>query len=228
MKAEAEARMKAEEEARIQAQLEAQRKAEEEARLAAEREARKRAEEARMAEAYEARRAEEGRMAEDRARMAAEKEAKMRAEMDRIAAEKARLAAEKEAKREAEEARVTAEIERAAAEKVKVRIVSAFEFMVLKRDKSSISQDSQVPRFFYHPKYNPYSPDFRAELASRLANFTPCVGYEIISISGNKVVCNLKKRGDNGYVSVYQLVLEHDGGMLNVTSFDIAKANRIQ
>ena len=250
--AEKEAQRKAAEAARIAAEKEAQRKAAEEARIAAEKEAQRKAaesqpaqeveeqsavvdsqakretEEARMAAEYEARRkADMERVAAERASVAAEKEDKMKAEIERMEAERTRLIAEREAQREAEDARFAAERARVAAEKVKTRIVSAFEFMVQKKSHTGISQDNQVPRFFYHPTYNPYSPNFRAELESRLSDFCPCVGYKIVSINENHVVCLLKKE-TNGMISVYQLSIGHREGLLNVTSFDITKANRIQ
>ena len=250
--AEKEAQRKAAEAARIATEKEAQRKAAEAARIAAEKEAQRKAaesqpakeveeqsavvdsqakreaEEARMAAEYEARRkADMERVAAERASVTAEKEDKMKAEIERMEAERTRLIAEREAQREAEDARFAAERARVAAEKVKTRIVSAFEFMVQKKSHTGISQDNQVPRFFYHPTYNPYSPDFRAELESRLSDFCPCVGYKIVSINENHVVCLLKKE-TNGIISVYQLSIGHREGLLNVTSFDITKANRIQ
>ena len=249
--AEKEAQRKAAEEARIAAEQESQRKAAEsqpakeveeqsavvdsqakreaeEARLAAEYKAKREAEEARMAAEYEARRkADMERVAAERASVAAAKEDKMKAEIERMEAERTRLIAERVAQREAEDARFAAERARVAAEKVKIRIVSAFEFMVQKKSHTGISQDNQVPRFFYHPTYNPYSPDFRAELESRLSDFCPCVGYKIVSINENHVVCLLKKE-TNGMISVYQLSIGHREGLLNVISFDITKANRIQ
>ena len=250
--AEKEAQRKAAEAARIAAEKEAQRKAAEVARIAAEKEAQRKAaesqpakeveeqsavvdsqakreaEEARMAAEYEARRkADMERVAAERSSAATEKGDRMKAEIERMEAERTRLIAEREAQREAEDARFAAERARVAAEKVKTRIVSAFEFMVHKKSHTGISQDNQVPRFFYHPTYNPYSPDFRAELESRLSDFCPCVGYKIVSINENHVVCLLKKE-TNGMISVYQLSIGHREGLLNVTSFDITKANRIQ
>ena len=227
--AEKEAQRKAAEAARIAAEKEAQRKAAEAARIAAEKEAqRKAAEEARMAAEYEARRkAEMERVAAERSSAATEKGDRIKAEIERMEAERTRFIAEREAQREAEDARFAAERARVAVEKVKTRIVSAFEFMVHKKSHTGISQDNQVPRFFYHPTYNPYSPDFRAELESRLSDFCPCVGYKVVSINENQVVCLLKK-DTNGMISVYQLSIGHREGLLNVTSFDITKANRIQ
>ena len=214
------------EEARLAEEVEAERKAEM-ARIAAEKEAKKKADMARMAARAESR-AQESNTVADKARIAAEKEAKMRADMARAAAEQASIVAAKEAKKEAEEARVTAEFNRAAAEKAKAKLMAAFDFMVSKKSATGISQDGMTARYFYHPKFNPYSTDFRTELSSRLARFCPCVGYDIVSINANSVACNLKKREADGSVSIYRLVIEHDGGVLNVTSFDIYKAKRIE
>ncbi|MBR2352530.1 MAG: hypothetical protein IKA70_06305 [Alistipes sp.] len=244
--AEQEAKRRAEEEARIAAEQEAKRRAEEEARIAAEQEAKRRAEEeerriaeykakreaenARMAAEYEARRRAEANTpgAPDIASVAAQKEAQMRAEINRLASERANIAAEQEAKRRAEEARVATEAARSAAEKIHMRIIAAFEFITLKKHHTDIVEDNQVARLFYHPTYNPYSDDFRMLLGSRMANFCPCIGYEIVSITGNRVICNLKKRDENGSMSTYQLAIEHNNGLLNITSFDITKARRIQ
>ena len=244
--AEQEAKRRAEEEARIAAEQEAKRKTEEEARITAEQEAKRRAEEeerriaeykakreaenARMAAEYEARRRAEANTsgAPDIASVAAQKEAQMRAEINRLASERANIAAEQEAKRRAEEARVATEAARSAAEKIHMRIIAAFEFITLKKHHTDIVEDNQVARLFYHPTYNPYSDDFRMLLGSRMANFCPCIGYEIVSITGNRVICNLKKRDENGSMSTYQLAIEHNNGLLNITSFDITKARRIQ
>ena len=244
--AEEEAKRRAEEEARIAAEQEAKRKTEEEARITAEQEAKRRAEEeerriaeykakreaenARMAAEYEARRRAEANTsgAPDIASVAAQKEAQMRAEINRLASERANIAAEQEAKRRAEEARVATEAARSAAEKIHMRIIAAFEFITLKKHHTDIVEDNQVARLFYHPTYNPYSDDFRMLLGSRMANFCPCIGYEIVSITGNRVICNLKKRDENGSMSTYQLAIEHNNGLLNITSFDITKARRIQ
>ena len=239
--AENEAKRRSEEEARIAAENEAKRRAEEArlaeeaeaerkaemARIAAEKEAKKKADMARMAARAESR-AQESNTVADKARIAAEKEAKMRADMARAAAEQASIVAAKEAKKEAEEARITAEFNRATAEKAKAKLMAAFDFMVSKKSATGISQDGMTARYFYHPKFNPYSTDFRTELSSRLARFCPCVGYDIVSINANSVACNLKKREADGSVSIYRLVVEHDGGVLNVTSFDIYKAKRIE
>ena len=244
--AEQEAKRRAEEEARIAAEQEPKRRAEEEVRIAAEQEAKRRSEEeerriaeykakreaenARMAAEYEARRRAEANTpgAPDIASVAAQKEAQMRAEINRLAAERANIAAEQEAKRRAEEARVATEAARSAAEKIHMRIIAAFEFITLKKHHTDIVEDNQVARLFYHPTYNPYSDDFRMLLGSRMANFCPCIGYEIVSITGNRVICNLKKRDENGSMSTYQLAIEHNNGLLNITSFDITKARRIQ
>jgi hypothetical protein len=183
-------------------------------RIAAENEARRKAEMQRIAAENEAKRKAEIQ------RMAAEREAMMKAEVERVAAERARFKVEAEAK----DPRITTE----SFEKIKMRIISAFDFMVLKKDHSNISQDNQVPKFFYHPTFNPYSPDFRMNLDSRLAEFCPCVGYEIVDINEKYVVCILKKRASSGAISIYQLSIEHKGGLLNITSFDITHAKQIQ
>ena len=227
--AEQEAKKKAEA-ARIAAEQEAKRRAEEEERRIAEYKAKREAENARMAAEYEARRRAEANTpgAPDIASVAAQKEAQMRAEINRLASERANIAAEQEAKRRAEEARVATEAARSAAEKIHMRIIAAFEFITLKKHHTDIVEDNQVARLFYHPTYNPYSDDFRMLLGSRMANFCPCIGYEIVSITGNRVICNLKKRDENGSMSTYQLAIEHNNGLLNITSFDITKARRIQ
>ena len=229
--AEKEAKRKAEEAARIAAEEEAKRKAEEAARIAAEEEAKRKAEAARIAAEEEAKR-----KAEMAAYIAAAEEAKRKAEMAaRIAEERSRSISEKESMQEAMRARIVAEREQAAAERERVAaenarttIVSAFEFIATQKSHTSISEDSRVPRLFCHPSFNPYSPNFRSELASRLAAFCPCVGYDIVSINENSVICNLGKREANGTVSIYQLTIKHNGGLLDVTSFDIGKANKIR
>ena len=230
--AEKEAKRKAEEAARIAAEEEAKRKAEEAARIAAEEEAKRKAEEtARIAAEEEAKR-----KAEEAARIAAEKEAKRKAEMAaRIAEDRSRSIAEKESMQEAMRARIAAEreqaaaeSERVAAEKARTTIISAFEFIATQKSHTSISEDSRVPRLFYHPSFNPYSPNFRSELASRLEAFCPCVGYDIVAINENSVICKLGKREANGTVSIYQLTIKHNAGMLDITSFDIGKAEKIR
>ena len=176
------------------------------------------------------------RKAEMAAYIAAAEEAKRKAEMAaRIAEERSRSISEKESMQEAMRARIVAEREQAAAERERVAaenarttIVSAFEFIATQKSHTSISEDSRVPRLFCHPSFNPYSPNFRSELASRLAAFCPCVGYDIVSINENSVICNLGKREANGTVSIYQLTIKHNGGLLDVTSFDIGKANKIR
>ena len=230
--AEKEAKRKAEEAARIAAEEEAKRKAEEAARIAAEEEAKRKAEEAARIAAEE----EAKRRAEEAARIAAEKEAKRKAEMAaRIAEDRSRSIAEKESMQEAMRARIAAEREQAAAERERVAaenarttIVSAFEFIATQKSHTSISEDSRVPRLFYHPSFNPYSPNFRSELASRLEAFCPCVGYDIVAINENSVICKLGKREANGTVSIYQLTIKHNAGMLDITSFDIGKAEKIR
>ena len=230
--AEEEAKRKAEEAARIAAEEEAKRKAEEAARIAAEKEAKRKAEMAARIAAEE----EAKRRAEEAARIAAEKEAKRKAEMAaRIAEDRSRSIAEKESMQEAMRARIAAEreqaaaeSERVAAEKARTTIISAFEFIATQKSHTSISEDSRVPRLFYHPSFNPYSPNFRSELASRLEAFCPCVGYDIVAINENSVICKLGKREANGTVSIYQLTIKHNAGMLDITSFDVGKAEKIR
>ena len=146
---------------------------------------------------------------------------KMMADIDtKIAAKKADEQARIAAQKEAEQAKKTELLRRV--------LAKPFEFMVLNKTRTSIAYDDEAPKFFYHPTYNSYSSEYRMDFDSRLKDFCPCVGYEIVSVNDRSVVCNLKKRGKKAAVLVYQLTIGHNRGKLNITSFDITKAKQIQ
>lgn len=146
---------------------------------------------------------------------------KMMADIDtKIAAKKADEQARIAAQKEAEQAKKTELLRRV--------LAKPFEFMVLNKTRTSIAYNDEAPKFFYHPTYNSYSSEYRMDFESRLKDFCPCVGYEIVSVNDRSVVCNLKKRGKKDAVLVYQLTIGHNRGKLNITSFDITKAKQIQ